>query len=91
MMKNELVSTVALKTGLTKKDSEKAISAAFDTITGALAAGDFVSLVGFGKFEVRYRDEKMGINPRTKEPMRVPASKLPTFHAGKALKDAVSK
>ena len=91
MTKSELVRTVALKTELTKKDSEKAVTAVFDTITEALAAGDFVSLVGFGKFEVRHRDEKMGINPHTKEPVKVPASKRPAFHAGKALKDAVSQ
>ena len=54
-------------------------------------AGDSVSLVGFGKFEVKDRSEKMGINPRTKEPMKIAASRLPAFRAGKALKDAVAK
>ena len=89
--KTELISAVALKAELTKKDSEKAVAAVFDAITEALVAGDSVSLVGFGKFEVKNRSEKMGINPRTKEPMKIAASKLPAFRAGKALKDAVAK
>ena len=91
MTKTELISAVALKAELTKKDSEKAVAAVFDTITEALVAGDSVSLVGFGKFEVKTPSEKMGINPRTKEPMKIAASKLPSFRAGKALKDAVAK
>ena len=91
MTKTELISAVALKAELTKKDSEKAVAAVFDTITEALVAGDSVSLVDFGKFEVKNRSEKMGINPRTKEPMKIAASKLPSFRAGKALKDAVAK
>lgn len=91
MTKTELISAVALKAELTKKDSEKAVAAVFDAITEALVAGDSVSLVSFGKFEVKNRSEKMGINPRTKEPMKIAASKLPAFRAGKALKDAVAK
>ena len=91
MTKTELISAVALKAELTKTDSEKAVAAVFDTITEALVAGDSVSLVRFGKFEVKNRSEKMGINPRTKEPMKIAASKLPSFRAGKALKDAVAK
>ena len=92
MTKTELISAVALKAELSrKKDSEKAVAAVFDAITEALVAGDSVSLVGFGKFEVKSRSEKMGINPRTKEPMKIAASKLPAFRAGKALKDAVAK
>ena len=91
MTKTELISAVALKAELTKKDIEKAVAAVFDAITEALVAGDSVSLVGFGKFEVKNRSEKMGINPRTKEPMKIAASKLPAFRAGKALKDAVAK
>ena len=71
MTKTELISAVALKAELTKKDSEKAVAAVFDAITEALVAGDSVSLVGFGKFEVKNRSEKMGINPRTKEPMKM--------------------
>jgi DNA-binding protein HU-beta len=76
---------------LTKKDSEKAVSAIIDAITEALVSGDKVSLVGFGTFEVKNRSARNGINPRTKEPMPIPASKLPAFKAGKALKEAVAK
>lgn len=89
MNKTDLVNAVAESTGFTKKDAEKAVSAVIDGITGALKAGDKVQLVGFGTFEVRNRAEKQGHNPRTGEPMTVPASKLPAFKAGKALKDAV--
>ena len=91
MTKTELISAVALKAELTKKDSEKAVAAVFDAITEALVAGDSVSLVGFGKFEVKNRSEKMGINPRTKETIEIPATRVPVFKAGKALKDAVAK
>ena len=91
MTKTELISAVALKAELTKKDSEKAVSAVFETITETLKKGDKVSLVGFGTFEVKERAAKEGINPRTKEKMPIPASKRPAFKAGKALKDAVSK
>ena len=90
MTKAELISAVAEKSNLTKKDSDKAVSAVIDAITEALVAGDKVSLVGFGTFEVKNRAARKGINPRTKEPMPIPASKLPAFKAGKALKEAVS-
>lgn len=90
MTKAEIITAVAEKTGLTKKDSDKAITAVLDVITEALTAGDKVSLVGFGTFEVKDRAARQGINPRTKEPMPIAASKLPSFKAGKALKDAVS-
>ena len=88
MTKAELINVVAQKTELSKKDSEKAVSAVVDAITEALASGDKVSLVGFGTFEVK---ERKGINPRTKEEITIAASKLPCFKAGKALKDSVSK
>ena len=91
MTKAELINVVAQKTELSKKDSEKAVSAVVDAITEALASGDKVSLVGFGTFEVKERGERKGINPRTKEEITIAASKLPCFKAGKALKDAVSK
>jgi len=90
MTKTELISALAEKTGLTKKDSEVVVSATIDAITEALASGDKVSLVGFGTFEVKTRAARNGINPRTKEAMPIPESKLPVFKAGKALKDAVS-
>lgn len=91
MTKAELISAVAEKSGLTKKDSDKAVSAMIEAITDALVNGDKVSLVGFGTFEVKNRAARKGINPRTKEPMPIPASKLPAFKAGKALKEAVAE
>ena len=89
MTKVELIAAVAATAGLTKKDAEKAVSATLDVITETLQKGDKVSLVGFGTFEVRERKERQGRNPQTREPMTIPASKLPAFSAGKALKDAV--
>ena len=89
MNKTELVAAVAEKTGMSKKDSEKAVNAAFDTITEALAAGDKVQLVGFGAFEVKERGARIGRNPKTKETIEIPATRVPAFKAGKALKDAV--
>ena len=89
MNKTDLVNAVAAETGFTKKDAEKAVASVLDQITEALKAGDKVQLVGFGTFEVRNRAAKQGHNPRTGEPMTVPASKRPAFKAGKALKDAV--
>ena len=91
MTKTELIAAVAAKTQLSKKDSEKAVTAVIDAITEALVEGDKVSLVGFGSFETKTRAARKGINPRTKEEITIPASKLPAFKAGKALKDAVSK
>ena len=91
MNKTELVAAVAEKAGLSKKDSEKAVSAVFESITAALVAGDKVSLVGFGGFEVREREARIGRNPRTKEEIKIAASRAPAFKAGKALKDAVNK
>ena len=89
MTKVELVRAVAEKTGLSKKDSEKAVAAVFASITESLKAGEKVSMVGFGTFEVKARPERPGINPRTKEAITIAASKAPAFKAGKALKDAV--
>ncbi|HAN44767.1 MAG TPA: integration host factor subunit alpha [Ruminococcaceae bacterium] len=91
MTKAELISAVAQKTGLSKKDSEKAVTAVFDSITESLAAGDKVSLIGFGTFEVKSRAARTGINPRTKQQITIAATKAPGFKAGKALKDAVAK
>lgn len=91
MTKAELVRTVAEKSGCTKKDADKAVSAVLDSITQALINGEKVSLVGFGAFEVKARNARKGINPRTKEEVMIKASKLPVFKAGKALKDAVAK
>ncbi|MCR5663265.1 MAG: HU family DNA-binding protein [Oscillospiraceae bacterium] len=91
MNKIELVAAVAEKTGASKKDSEKAVSAVFEAITEALVAGEKVSLVGFGAFEVKERPARTGRNPRTKEEIEIPASRAAAFKAGKALKDAVNK
>ncbi len=91
MNKAELIAAVAEVAGLSKKDSEKAVNATFDTITAALEAGEKVSLVGFGAFDVKARAARMGRNPRTKEEVEIPASRVPQFKAGKALKDAVAK
>ncbi len=91
MNKAELINAVAEKAELSKKDSEAAINAAIDVITAALADGDKVQLVGFGAFEVKARAARIGRNPKTKESIEIPASKVPVFKAGKALKDAVSK
>ena len=91
MNKAELVAAVAEKAALSKKDSEKAVNAAFEAITAALVAGDKVQLVGFGSFETKERNARIGRNPRTKEEIEIPASRVPAFKAGKALKDAVAK
>ncbi len=89
MNKAELIAEVAAKTGLSKKDTEKAVNAALDTITASLENGEKVSLVGFGVFDVKEREARMGRNPRTKEEIPIPASRVPQFKAGKALKEAI--
>lgn len=91
MNKAELVAAVAEKTALSKKDSEKAVNAAFEAITATLVGGDKVQLVGFGAFEVKERNARVGRNPKTKEEIQIPASRVPVFKAGKALKDVVAK
>ena len=90
MTKAELVSAIAEKTELTKRDSEKALAAVVDSITEALKKGDKVALVGFGTFEVRTRAARQGINPQTKKKINIPATKVPAFKAGKALKEVVA-
>jgi DNA-binding protein HU-beta len=87
--KAELISAVAERSELTKKDAEKAVNALISVITDTLANRDKVQLVGFGTFEVRERAERKGRNPQTKEEIIIAASKAPVFKAGKALKDAV--
>ena len=91
MNKAELIHAVAEKAGLSKKDTETVVNATIDVIAGALADGDKVQLVGFGAFEVKSRAERTGRNPKTKEEIKIPASKVPVFKPGKALKDTVSK
>ncbi len=89
MTKADLITKIAEKSELSKKDSEKALNAVISAVTDALVEGDKVQLTGFGTFEVRDKKEKEAINPRTKEKIIVPARKSPAFKAGKALKDAV--
>ncbi|MGM9641328.1 MAG: HU family DNA-binding protein [Faecousia sp.] len=89
MNKTELIAAIAGKSGLSKKDAEKALTATLDTITGALVQGDRVQLIGFGTFETKNREARMGHNPSNGEAVEIPAARLPQFKAGKALKDAV--
>ena len=91
MTKADLINAIAEKAEFSKKDSEKALNAVISSITDALVSGDKVQIVGFGTFEVRQRDAKEAINPRTKEKIQIPAKKVPAFKAGKALKEAVDK
>ena len=91
MNKAELINAAADKAGLSKKDTEAAVNAAIDVIADCLADGDKVQLVGFGAFEVKCRAARIGRNPKTKEAIQIPASKVPVFKPGKALKDAVAK
>ena len=91
MNKAELIAEVAKKAGLSKKDSEKAVNAALETITASLEAGEKVQLVGFGVFDVKHRGVRIGRNPKTMEEIEIPATRVPVFKAGKALKDAVAK
>ena len=89
MNKAELINSVAATAEVSKKEAEAVITATLDAITAALKEGDKVQLVGFGSFEVKKRAARTGLNPRTKETIEIPASAVPTFKAGKALKDAV--
>ena len=89
--KAELVDRVAKKTQLTKKDVSAAVDALFETIQEALKAGEKVQVIGFGNFEVRERAARKGRNPQTGKEIKIKASKVPAFKAGKALKDAVKK
>ena len=91
MNKTELVAKVAEKTGFTKKDAEKAVDAVFGSVEEAMVAGDKVQLVGFGTFEVKDREARTGRNPQTGAEIQIPASKNPTFKAGKGMKEAVNK
>ena len=89
MNKTELIAAVAERAELSKKDAEAAITATIDAITEALHQGEKVQLVGFGSFEVKKRAARVGRNPKTKEPIDIPASTVPVFKAGKVLKDMV--
>lgn len=89
MTKTDLVEKIASKTGLTKKAAGDALEALLETVSNALSKGDKVTVTGFGTFLVRSRRERMGRNPQTGAPLKIPATKVPAFTAGKALKSAV--
>ena len=88
--KTELVASVEEKTGMKKKDAEKAVNALFESVQEALAKEDKVQIIGFGTFEVKSREERKGRNPQTGKEITIPASKSPVFKAGKGLKDIVN-
>ena len=91
MNKTELIAAVAESAGLSKKDTERVINAALDSITTALCKGEKVQISGFGTFEVKDREARIGRNPHTKEAIEIPATKVPGFKASKTLKDTVAK
>ncbi|EKU94245.1 HB [Alloiococcus otitis] len=89
--KSELIDKVAQATDLTKKDASAAVEAVFDSITETLSNDEKVQIIGFGTFEVRERAARKGRNPQTGDEIEIPASKVPAFKAGKALKESVKK
>ena len=91
MNKTDLIAAVSVSAGLSKKDTERVMNAAIDAITASLAKGEKVQLSGFGTFEVKAREARVGRNPHTKESIEIPATNVPVFKASKALKDTVSK
>ena len=91
MNKTELIAAVAESAGLTKKDTERVVNACLDAITAALQRGEKVQISGFGTFEVKDREARIGRNPHTKEAIEIPATKVPGFKASKTLKDTVAK
>ena len=91
MNKTELIAAVAQKTGLTKKDAERVVSATVDTIVETMVQGEKVQISGFGIFEAKTREARVGRNPRTKQTIQIPATRLPAFKASKTLKDTVAK
>jgi DNA-binding protein HU-beta len=91
MNKTELINKIALNSSLSKKDSEKALTATLDAITEALSDGEKVQIVGFGIFDVKARAARIGRNPKTKEAIQIPPSKIPQFKPGKSLKEIIAK
>ena len=89
MTKTDLIAQVAANTEMSKKNAELAVNAAFDALANALTEGEKISISGFGTFEVRERAERQGINPRTREPITIAASRNIVFKPGKALKDSL--
>ncbi|MBX2837218.1 MAG: HU family DNA-binding protein [Gammaproteobacteria bacterium] len=90
MNKTEFIEAVATKSGMSKNEATGAVEAVLDSLTDALRGGDQVTLLGFGTFLVRKREARTGRNPRTGEPLQIAASNIPSFKAGKALKEAVN-
>ena len=91
MNKTELIAVVAENAGLTKKDTERVLNACIDAITAQLRQGGKVQLSGFGTFEAKARKARIGRNPHTKEPIEIPATRVPTFNPSKGLKDSVGE
>ena len=91
MNKTELIAVAAENSGMTKKDAERVLNAAIDAITLSLSRGEKVALSGFGTFETKEREARVGRNPHTREAIEIPATRVPSFKASKALKDTVSK
>ena len=91
MNKTELIAIAAENAGMTKKDTERVLNAAIDAITASLVKGEKVQLSGFGTFETKSREPRVGRNPHTKEEIHIPATRVPGFKASKALKDTVAK
>lgn len=91
MNKSELIAVTAESTGLTKKDAERVLNAALDAITATMGAHEKVQLSGFGTFDVKYREARMGRNIRTKESTEIPATWVPSFKPSKALRDLIGK
>jgi len=89
MNKNDLIDAVAERTSLAKSDAARAVEAVLAALTEALQKGDAVAISGFGTFVTKVRAARTGRNPRTGETLEIPASRVPTFKAGKGLKDAV--
>lgn len=89
MNKTELIAAIANSAEISKKDAEKAVAAFIDSITGALKKGDKVALIGFGTFEAKKRAARTGKNPQTGAAIKIPATTVPSFKAGKAFKDAL--
>ena len=91
MNKTDLIAVVSQTAGLTKKDTERVINAAFEAITASLVKGEKVQISGFGTFETKDREARVGRNPHTKEAIDIPATRVPSFKASQALKDTVAK
>ncbi|AFT66983.1 MULTISPECIES: HU family DNA-binding protein [Cycloclasticus] len=90
MNKSDLINAIAEESGLTKADAGRALDATISSVSSALKSGDSISLIGFGTFSVKERSARTGRNPQTGETIQIKASKIPSFKAGKTLKDSVN-